>query len=256
VQKKDNMFKAIFLILLSSMCAVGQTTIFKMARRNDNASLVDYFTVRCTVGSTMFLLVNYFQKIDHFDLPAGKSPLGWLSIMILRSVSGTCTFFLYCAGVLYAPVSIAFMIYNTNPFLISIFAFLLLGETIHRFEINGMILCFVGMCVLSLKSMGRNSVEASNGNTMTLGMVLEFVAACTQANTIIQTRRMKEIKTQVIMLVNFMFGLILAIGIILFLKVTIDRPISLFTIPTSLLLKLSLGGAVESTGVFCFTAAF
>ena len=130
VQKKDNMFKAIFFIVLAGMCGVSQSTIFKMAKRNDNASLVDYFTVRCTVSLVIFSLVNYVQKIDYFDLPAGKSARQWLRLMIMRSASGHFTFFFYCSSVLFAPVAICFMIFNTNPFLMSMFAYLLLGETI------------------------------------------------------------------------------------------------------------------------------
>ena len=67
---------------------------------------------------------------------------------------------------------------------------------------------------------------------------------------------MKEVRPQIILLVHAMFGVFCAVVINLLLKVTINRPISILTIPTSLILKLSLGGALETSGVFCFTAAF
>lgn len=176
--------------------------------------------------------------------------------MIERSLCGHSTFFFWFYGLLYAPVSICFVIFNTNPFLISLFAFIILSETIERYEICGMALCFFGIVVLSLKSMIKDAAIVATGGTLTKGMVLVILSASSFSLMITMTRRMKDIKPQVILLLHAILGVFCGIIIVLFLKIVMDQPISLLTLPASTLLKLVLASSLIATGDFCVTAAF
>lgn len=63
VQKKGNMFKAIFFILLAGICGLANSVIFKMVKRNDNASVIDYFIVRNSVSLVVYGLVSTYSRL-------------------------------------------------------------------------------------------------------------------------------------------------------------------------------------------------
>lgn len=45
-------------------------------------------------------------------------------------------------------MALCYVAFNTNPFMISLLAYLVNGESIARFELIGMILCFIGILIL------------------------------------------------------------------------------------------------------------
>ena len=135
-------------------------------------------------------------------------------------------------------------------------AFVLLNEAIKKYEIYGIALCFVGICVLSLVSLTNESAAVSTESTMTFGMLCMLVAASGYSMVIIWTRRMKEIKPIIILLVHGLFGVTCAITIMLLLKLFAGRQVSLLTTPSMVLLKLMFAGSLDTLCNLCFTMAF
>lgn len=74
-------------------------------------------------------------------------------LILIRSMAGHSTFFLLNLGFILAPISIVFIIFQTNPFWSAIVSRFVNKEIIERFEIIGMFLAFGGVCTMSWSAM-------------------------------------------------------------------------------------------------------
>ena len=157
--RKDSMFRAIFWMCVSGTAAVTTSAIFKMTSQENGISLVDFFFMRNVILALVATLIIHFAKIDVYAFPAGRSRREWLLLLAQRSLYGHTAYYLFVNSLLYTPVSICFVIFNTNPFWIAILAYLINGEELQRYEILGTFLCFLGICALSLSSVAPKEVS-------------------------------------------------------------------------------------------------
>jgi drug/metabolite transporter (DMT)-like permease len=91
----------------------------------------------------MSWVLTYKDKADLRDIP----PNQW-TLVCIRAVSGTMTFFLFNYAVRIISLSKLSFIANTSPIFAAIIAFLFLGESIDRHELIGMGVCILGVIVL------------------------------------------------------------------------------------------------------------
>ena len=86
--------------------------------------------------------------INVWHLPESKSKNEWIKLLVIRSIAGHACFITFQYSFLFAPVSVLIIIFQTNPFYTSILAYFVNGEVLLRYELFGMMLCFIGICVL------------------------------------------------------------------------------------------------------------
>ena len=68
-------------------------------------------------------------------------------------MAGNFTYFLLNAGFSFAPISLAFIVFQTNPFWSAIMGYYINDEVLERFTIIGMVLAFLGVCSMSFSAM-------------------------------------------------------------------------------------------------------
>ena len=67
-------------------------------------------------------------------------------------ITGQVNFFLLNLAVSMAPLSLVMVIWQMNPFWISIIAFFLLAEPIIMIELVGMVFCFGAVVLIALRT--------------------------------------------------------------------------------------------------------
>ena len=68
----------------------------------------------------------------------------------LRCIIGTVGFACFAIAMQYVPLSVFFIIFNSNPFCTAILGYFWLGERISLFEIIAMVCSFTGIIVMSM----------------------------------------------------------------------------------------------------------
>ena len=80
-------------------------------------------------------------------------------MIFIRSLAVNITFIFLNVGFILAPISIAFIVFQTNPFWSAIASRFVNKEKIERFEIVGMILAFGGVCIMSWSAMKTKDIS-------------------------------------------------------------------------------------------------
>ena len=112
--------------------------------------------------------------------------------MIIRSIAGHATFLVFNLSFLFGSVSFNMIVFQLNPFFISIFAYFVNGEIVKRFEIIGIVLCFTGICILGLSTMTKKIDNPDSWNGM-LGIVLPLVTSVGLAMVAVILRYLREL---------------------------------------------------------------
>ncbi len=175
--------------------------------------------------------------------------------MIVRSFVGQMGFLFFNAGLIYAPVSLIFIIFNTNPFIISLLGLILNGEPIHRFEIIGMILCFIGLILVSWSTVSKQS-EGPNSSEKIIGILFAFGSATCFSVSCVISRKMKNVNFLVNSTLHSIVGMIVSVTFRLFLLVMLGKPFLLIEYPSDVLLKAFSGAFFDSGAVMSVIIAF
>lgn len=69
-------------------------------------------------------------------------------LVIIRSITGTMTFFIFNVAVKLISLSKLAFLNNTSPLFATIIAFLFLGESISKHEIISLSICMIGVAIL------------------------------------------------------------------------------------------------------------
>ena len=87
------------------------------------------------------LIVSIIDSID-------SGQLSYLSF-VTRVSSGQSQFITFKLAVLQIPLSLVVIVFNTGPFWISVLGWMINSERIVPVELLGMVLCFIGVVVIS-----------------------------------------------------------------------------------------------------------
>ena len=150
VAKKDNMFKAIMFMNFFSIFVIANGSTFKIVHNTFGFRILDYLFLRNISMAIVTLILIWVTRADVWKLPETQSKNTTIALLVIRSLAGHVSFLAGQYSFLFAPVSILVVICTTNTFFISILAYVVNGEVMQRFEIGGLILCFVAVCCLSL----------------------------------------------------------------------------------------------------------
>ena len=71
----------------------------------------------------------------------------WL--MLMRSIFGTMAFFFELVAIYLMPISLAIVLYFTQPVFASVFGFIFNGEKLNKFDIFGVIFSLMGVIIVS-----------------------------------------------------------------------------------------------------------
>lgn len=108
-----------------------------------NVSGLDYVfvrTVACLLVHSISMLI-VFKKDWHFP----REDLPWV---LTRNISGAFVIISLVFAMQYLPMGIYTIIYNTSPFWASLFAFVMLRESISKVEISAMVFSFALIILL------------------------------------------------------------------------------------------------------------
>ena len=170
------MLVAIIFINFFAVFSIFNGSMFKYVHTTYDFEWVDYSFMRCVYLTFFTLIYVNLMKIDVFTLPETKTRSQWIKLMILRSVFGHACFFVFNMSFLFGNVSLIMIVFQTNPFFASIFGYFVNEEVVQRFEIIGMGLCFLGICILGLSSMNSQVSSIESGNEL-LGIIFPLITA-------------------------------------------------------------------------------
>lgn len=252
----DSLFKAVIFMNTFAIAAVVQSAIFKSVHNQFAFEVLDYFILRNTALLTVSLTLVWIWNIELSELPEEKSRIYWLKLMVFRSVIGQLGFLSFNISVMYAPVSLSFIIFNTNPFMISVLGLLLNGEVIHRHEIVGMVFCFIGLVTLSWSSLTSQTEQGSDFSEKLIGIVASLVCAAFFSISCVVNRKLKDVNFLVNSTLHSTVGITLAVTLRLALLLLMGKPFKLFEYPLNVLLKAQMGGFCDSVAVMSVIIAF
>jgi drug/metabolite transporter (DMT)-like permease len=156
---------------------------------------------------------------------------------------------------MFAPVSLCFIIFNTNPFIISLLGLILNGEPIHRFEIIGIILCFSGLLVLSWSSVSMQSEEGEVGEKI-IGILFALASGTFFSVSCVINRKLKNVNFLINSTLHSVVGMTLAVTLRLSLLILLGKPFMLFVYPIDVTLKGLGAGFCDSVAVMSVIVAF
>ena len=166
------------------------------------------------LGST-YLLIN---RVNVFgDFPKGESRTYWLCLIFARSMGANLCFFAMMKGFLCLPLSLAIILFQTNPFCTAIFGRIINDETIYPFELIGMVLSFTGVCLLGLHSLREDiddGEEIVHDTTKLLGIGLMIASAILFSMVCVVNRTLKDVHFAVIITWHGLFATTMALVII------------------------------------------
>ncbi len=110
-------------------------------------------------------------------------------LVIIRSISGTMTFFVFNIAVKLISLSKVAFLNNTSPIFATIIAFLFLGEPIARAELLSLSICIVGVGIL-IQPYGESEQEQTEN---TLGSILVIISSFLNAINLCLLRMMRDI---------------------------------------------------------------
>lgn len=130
----------ILLMLTAAVCFGFYTVLFKRFSPRHGAVVVTCFAG--LIGSLFLLPVSWLLE----GSPVFKcSPLDWVGLLYLAVVATGMAYVLYFSALTRLQASVASMAFFLKPFLASIFAWIVLGETVTASIMGGGVFVLVGM---------------------------------------------------------------------------------------------------------------
>ena len=173
--------------------------------------LIDYFLFRNVSYVVCSALCLYMLNLNPLkNLPEDRSKVYWLGMIFLRAMAGNFTNLFLNAGFKFAPISLAFIVFQTNPFWSAIIGYTFNNEVIERFTVIGMVLAFSGVCFMSWSAMKEKAGDTAAdpyAATKFLGMVLELIAAFTFSIVTTVSRRLQPVSPFIILFYMGLVGL-------------------------------------------------
>jgi len=170
------------LMLISAILITGNLFLAKIIFLNSSVSAFDLIYISWLVSSFWNFIIIKAGKIDIFEFPSDM-----MTTIILRILTGFLAFF--CAHYALSLISLSLfqVIFWINPFFVSLFSYLILGESIHYVDIIGMIIAFIGV-ILCVNPFSINF----KGDNFVLGVIVAFIGAIGGGLSPIYQRKMSQ----------------------------------------------------------------
>ncbi|CDW73996.1 membrane protein transporter [Stylonychia lemnae] len=151
---------------------------------NPKVTIYDMVFVRAFAQLLISYLIALKDRVSLTDIPDDQ----W-KLVIIRSITGTMTFFLFNTAVKLISLSKLAFLNNTSPLFATIIAFLFLGESMSKHELISLSICIIGVAIL-VQPYGDSAQEQAEN---TLGSLLVLISAFLNAVNFCLLRMMKGI---------------------------------------------------------------
>ena len=216
VEKKDNRCVAIIFMNIFAISATGQGVIFKYVAKQ-GVSIIEYMFFRnFCIGTIAGMQLCYSKRS-----PINGIPPESVKDLIVRCIAGQVTFALINYTITLISMGTSLILFQTNPFWVSILACLLLSEKIKLVEILGIFVCFGGVIMIAFAKQQRISEaaedtvdteeDATSDSDQWLGIGLALLSAWTMGFNSVFTRKLKNINYTVVMTYHGLTGVSLAL---------------------------------------------
>ena len=172
-KKEDSKVRGIIFMNLFCFLLTVNNCIFKNLAK-EGVSNLDFAVFRPLVALFCITLYNWYLGVN----PVKALPRKHYVKMVIRSLLGTWGFILWFYIITMMPLTLATVIFQTNPFWMTILAICFLQEKIMIVEIIAMVLSFGGVIMVTL-SPDDSSLETKT--PLILGVGLCLVMAWTHA---------------------------------------------------------------------------
>ena len=147
---------------MNLFCLITTTVscIFKnLAAGEDGVSNMDFAVFRSLLGLFCISFFVWYKK----SKPWIELPRKHYCKMLLRSFGGTWGFILFYYVITILPLTLTTVVFQTNPFWMSVVAVCFLKEKIMTVELIGMFFCFGGVVMVTLAP-GESSVATDESS--------------------------------------------------------------------------------------------
>lgn len=142
---KDNKLLALIMINIQAVCPTFITGLFRIVAK-EGFHQADFNLYRNVLALIVAIVWCLIAKVNPFkDVPRNR-----IKNVFGRMFFGQANFVLMTLAAPLAPISLIMVIWQTNPFWISLFAFCLFGEKIMCVEIIGIVICFSAVAVIAV----------------------------------------------------------------------------------------------------------
>lgn len=163
--------------------------------------------------------------------------------LLFRAFLGFTVTLLTNACLSLIPFSLLVIIFQTSPFWTSLLSYKFNNEPLYAVEIVGMILCFVGVCFITMSEADdQNSLlTGQTGHvddeilakeeakkdvfSKVAGITLMFVASLMSSGIAVLNRTLANVPYSVVLFYHSFFGIFISFVLIVGLGVMVDRPL-------------------------------
>jgi len=169
----------------------------------EGVSCFDFAVLRAAAGLICISMVNLYQRSN----PLKEIPRRHYLKMGMRSFLGTWNFIVFNWVVTLIPLTLQMVVFQTQPFWVSIIAVIFLKESIMRFEYAGMLISFAGVILIAFcKGAGGDSDNETS--KMLVGIAVTFCMAWAQSFIGLFNRMMVDVNWYVVMFWHSTLGLL------------------------------------------------
>jgi len=149
-EKKDNRVLALVFMNFFALFGVAQGVLFKIVYKQ-GVQIFEYMFFRNVCVFLVAVAQLCHKRVNPFRGISG----GVAGDIMIRVTAGQLTFgiVVYCMSIM--PIGTAMIIFQINPFWVSVLACLLLKERIRPIEILGMLICFGGVIMIAFAKQER-----------------------------------------------------------------------------------------------------
>ena len=151
---------------------------------------------------SFFNLISSIIQVKSYDEKFFSSVPKRLGMtLLMRCLVGTVGFAAFAIAMQYVPLSVFFVIFNSNPFTTALLSYFWLKEQLTFFEIGLMLCAFSGILMMSLSQPSKVPEEQALDSTPAqyqLGIAISLVACVGQSFICVASRRLWSIHFSVI----------------------------------------------------------
>ena len=195
------------LIFMNLMCFIMtvMSCIFKKLAA-EGVSNLDFAVFRTLVGLFCISLYNWYKQTKPWSILSRQH----YCKMLFRSFLGIWGFILYTYIITILPLTLTTVVFQTNPFWMSLLGICFLKERVLCLEIIGMFVCFGGVLMVTLapKEQSKLSADTKNNNMIIFGLTLCLLQSWSHSFAQMTNRILKVVPWYVTMFFISSFGLI------------------------------------------------
>lgn len=160
-----------------------------------------FLTIMC------FMIICLRGQMNELKYAAFNHPNQ--KFMYLRCVAGVICYMALNYNIMFLPLFITVIIFNTSPFWVVFQGYLVFGDKLKPFDLMCMIGSFSGIICLSLSGNTEGQSDGLSYSTMAIGVFFATLTAQGYGLVIVASRRLQNISPYV---VNFLYGVLCVAG--------------------------------------------